>query len=296
MSHHNGQLAELLDELEVFCGDISNAEARVYTRLPRPTGDGALRLTGTISGPYSRYNQTLAAKLPFVDRGPGDTLLAEAIIPDPCFWSPDLPLVYRAEIELQRLGETIARGRRLVGIRPLGVRGSKLIYDNRSFVLRAVHWDDVPPTPLAQWREESTAVAIDDPDDAWLDEASRTGIWVIARIGEGSNLSVELRRLAQWPAVALIAVSSARDSRPACPAGNILLAAIIEEENRPVPWAHVAITDSNLLRAEPSVTPQTRPVMVERRGKFASVADARKACDQLQAELAPRGQFAGYCV
>ena len=38
------------------------------------------------------------------------------------------------------------------------------------------------------------------------------------------------------------------------------------------------------------------PIVAVRRGRFASLAEARAGCDQLQADLAPLGQFAGYVV
>ena len=48
----------------------------------------------------------------FVDRGPGASLLAEAIVPEPCFWTPEMPHLYQAEVQLRRGGRRAGPRRR----------------------------------------------------------------------------------------------------------------------------------------------------------------------------------------
>jgi hypothetical protein len=290
----------LLTALEVFIGETSNAEARIYARLPLADGGERYRLSGSVTGPYCRYNHTLPAKIPLVDRGPGSGLLAQAIVPDPCFWSPELPMVYRAHIELQCSGNTVARAQRLLGIKPLGVRGSQIVCEGRNLVLRAVRWEHVPPTPLSAWRELAAAIDIDEPEDAWLEEASQLGVWVIARIQRpGGEPSAAVRRLARWPAVAVIAVGSAADARLSHPTGNCILAQVAPATgpSQPEPWCQAMIASADqagdLAAAKGS---GSRPVLVERDAQADNLAAARRACDLLQAEFAGRGQFAGYIV
>jgi hypothetical protein len=279
----------LLTSLEVFLGETSNAEARIYARLPQLAGEYSLR--GSVTGPYCQYNRTLPATIPLVDRGPGAGLLAQAIVPDPCFWSPELPMVYRAKVELHHAGQTVARAERLLGVKPLGVRGQQLVHEGKKLVLRAVRHDHVPVTPLADWREQSATVDIDEPDDAWLEEASHVGVWVIARIRhiEG-DLSAAVRRLARWPAVAVIAVPSNSEARLSQFPGNCILAQIAPSDRSAAsePWCQAVIATV--------ATADSRPVLIQRDGRFENLAEARRACDQLQADFASRGQFAGYIV
>src|SRR5687767_12799952 len=97
-----------LAQLDVFYGDLSVNRAYVYARLPRPVEDAGLSLVGQVRGPRCRLAEMLPASVPLVDLGPGPTLLAQAMIPDPCFWSPDLPAIYDVTVNLLRGTEIIA--------------------------------------------------------------------------------------------------------------------------------------------------------------------------------------------
>jgi hypothetical protein len=63
-------------------------------------------LQGTLRGPYCELARTLPAEFRFQDLGPQQIGLARAIVPDPCVWSPELPLLYQVDVEA-RLGERI---------------------------------------------------------------------------------------------------------------------------------------------------------------------------------------------
>jgi hypothetical protein len=113
----------MLSRVELFFGEATDTQCRIYARAPRDTSVDDLRLMGTISGPQSMYAQTLPATFSFSDRGPGPTLLAEVILPDPCFWTPETPQLYQVNIELHRAGDVVVSERRMFGIRRLGVQG-----------------------------------------------------------------------------------------------------------------------------------------------------------------------------
>src|SRR3954471_17984228 len=92
------------ESLELFFGDANPAETRVYARCATGSlkaGQQRPQITGILTGPFCEYAQTLAATIPFVDAGPGKSSLAQAIVPDPCFWTPELPYLYRAHLELR---------------------------------------------------------------------------------------------------------------------------------------------------------------------------------------------------
>src|SRR5262245_28286526 len=100
--------ADLLSELEVFFGDASTAEARVYARMVACHDASDCRLSGAVIGPQCDYARTLSTTVPLVDirqistKHGANVLLAEAIVPDPCFWSAEVPLLYLVEVELWR--------------------------------------------------------------------------------------------------------------------------------------------------------------------------------------------------
>jgi hypothetical protein len=93
-----------LDALELFFGEATDAEARVYARLPWHGPLDGCRLTGSLTGPECRFAKTLPATFDFHDLGPGQGLVAEAIITEPCFWTPDLPFLYRCTVGVPPLG------------------------------------------------------------------------------------------------------------------------------------------------------------------------------------------------
>ena len=79
--------------------------------------------------------------MPFIDHGNqkmSNDIVAEAIAPDPCFWTPELPFLYGEEIVVSRGSEVVAKIERSLGIRRLGVRERSLLFDGKRFVLRAV--------------------------------------------------------------------------------------------------------------------------------------------------------------
>ena len=136
------EMSPPLDHLELFFGAASSAEARFYARYE--LGDSAsdrtsLEITGQLIGPVCDFSQTLPGKHRFIEIGAGldsqRAALVQAIVPDPCFWTPELPFLYRAELQID-CGGDVVEARRTVGIRRLGVRGKSLFFDGKRFVLR----------------------------------------------------------------------------------------------------------------------------------------------------------------
>ena len=155
------------------------------------------QLTGRLIGPECRFAKTLPATIPFIDRGPGKGLLAEAIVPDPCFWTPELPFLYRAIVEVYSSRSVVrpfitaafgseAQARRErddytidrpFGIRRLGTIGRSLYLDGNRWVARGVCVDQAtddgsPRRP----RLLQPALMLPAPDDAFCLEASRLGV------------------------------------------------------------------------------------------------------------------------
>jgi len=302
--------------LELFHGEASPAEARIYARVAAESEVSNLRsqmsLTGQLIGPTCDFARTLPARIPFIQRYKDEQLLAEAIIPDPCFWTPELPFLYRAEVELRRGSEVLAEWSRITGIRRLGVRGKSLFFEGKRFVLRG-QWSEFRISNLrsqieraaALARETWTALVVSLPDDDVCDFASRRGILLIADLGRRqsglSEMIKELRRLARWPAV-VIAVLASDTELPAdiqSIAPNLLLAHYVpaDEQLQMRPWAQLGFTDVQSPADFVNKAAASRaPVVAIRRAPADSLQQSRAACDALQMELAPYGDFAGYVV
>jgi hypothetical protein len=289
--------ADFSDRLELFFGEASDALCRVYARL-RGASQPNLRLAGGLRGPSCPYAHTLEATLPLVDRGPGSSLLAQAIVTEPSFWTPDMPHLYRANVELLDGQRVVARARRPLGLRTLGALGRKLLFDGKRWVLRGVLADEVPHTDLPAWHDAGATIVARNPTDALLDEASRLGVLVVAQLA--SHEAHEIRRLSRWPAVGMVSLPAAATLDLAGLAHNLVLAGSFAagQAVAPAPWAQVALCelDDPAAFAQRIADCPAAVIAVRPAGVLQSVPLGRAHCDRLQADLAGRVELAGYIV
>jgi hypothetical protein len=292
-----------LAQLDVFYGDLTVARAYIYARLPRLADDAGLSLAGQVRGPRCLHAQTLPLSSPLVDLGPGPTLLSQALVPDPCFWSPDLPAIYDVTVNLLRGKEVIATARREIGLRSLGVRGRYFALESKRWVLRGVRAASTTATMPRERHEAAAAYVVGAASEEQLAEASQWGAMAVVEVsGANQELVARLRTLALHPCVAMAIVRGElpADFKHFQVAPNLLLAQSFgqNDEINLQPWAQVmlvaaedpalveriaAVGDLPLIAVRPLINPLP-------------IAEARAACDALQRDLAPIGQFAGYVV
>lgn len=287
--------------LDVFFGELSVHRASIYARLPRPTDDAGLKITGQVRGPRCRLAQTLPVNANLVDLGGGPTLLARAVMPEPNFWSHDLPSIYDVTVNLELNGKILATARRSVGLRALGVRDRRFHFEGKNWVLRGVTAASTSAIHPADWHAASSAYVAGHQVDRFV-EASDLGVLVIAHIDADGDIPLQLRQLALHPAAALavIRVPPGKQFKLTGIAPNILLAQTLPAFGtfEPQGWAQAIwaeTIDANMLTqlqtmfelpiiaVRPLATPQP-------------LTAARSACDELQRDLAAIGQFAGYVV
>jgi hypothetical protein len=294
-----------LHRVEVFYGDCSPSAAHVYARLPGLSHEDGWTLSGTVRGPECALSRTLPATVRMADMGPGEGLLAHAVLPDPCSWSPELPGLYRVAIELHRHGDDVDAAQRVLGIRMLGPRGRSLYLDGLRWVPRGISRGAAEPCELAAWREAAAMmiVAEAEADDALCEAASHQGVLLAVRLSGDSDACLRrLAHLARFAATA-VAIVERRDVDGAAlrrVAPNILVAALVPANVAvEVPaWAHLAVCEV----ADPAAFGQRTadlacPVIAVRSLEAVlPLAEARAACDDLQRDLAPHGDFAGYAV
>jgi hypothetical protein len=304
-----------LDHLEVFYGDCSPASAQVYARVPGLSPDDGWTISGTVRGPECAIARTLPATIRMTDAGPGEGLLARTVVPDPCGWSPELPAIYRVTVELHQHGDDVASAQRSLGLRMLGPRGRSLYLEGRRWVMRGMCRNEVEPADLAAWREAVAVMSVADPDDALCEAASSQGVLLAVRLTRDTDACIsELKRLSCFPAVAVAIIErpnvegeklrvegeklrvEGEKLRRAAP--NILLAAYVSVDAEPIvpPWAQAVVCEV----ADPSgfasrLAQAMCPVIAYRPlGRVLPLSEARGACDHLQRDLAPFGDFAGY--
>ena len=295
------------NQIELFFGDANPTEARIYAQLRGEQPDERFALGGKIHGPFCEYARTLPAEVSLSTQPRGDDgMLASAVLPDPCFWTPHAPYCYRVQVQIRQDTQVVAEQERLLGIRAMGTRGRDLMLAGKRWVLRGAFREAARSGDVAAWHEAGAALWQRLPDDDLCEEASRLGVLIVAGladVAEGS-LAAELQRLARWPAVAFAALPSCCDEERIAGARprNLLLAEVVEPcaHESPVvpkPWA-----DALICRDKPeNVARRTAncglPVLAyDPRAEDKAIQDARSACDALQRDLAPVGEFAGYIV
>jgi len=230
-------------------------------------------------------------------------LLAEASLPDPCFWTPRQPYQYKVEVELRRSGQCLATTERRLAIRPLGVRARKLLLEGKTWVVRGVCYDEVPGVEVAEWRHAGAAMSIDRVIPKLFEDAAHQGGLIAAEIkGSREALREQLHRLKHFQAVGVVVVES-----PETPgdtlhkaARNVLLAQVCSTgaASPPILWADLMVCDiADPIRLPAWLENLPVPVIARRRaGVQVDLAAGRSQCDALQRVLAGRGDFAGYIV
>ncbi len=291
--------------LEVFFGQATESSCRVYARLPEaPPG---VELAGTIRGPQCKFAQTLPASYPLRSLGSKPSPLAEALLLDPCYWTPDGPQIYEVDLELRQGEQVLERTQRLLGIRPFGAAGKSFRQAKERWVLRGVNGCDWESNSLEDWRSCSASLHATEPDDGVCEAASWLGVMIVAHLNLPVGRSVDwlqarLRNLARWPAVAMVTLPATASApvgwQP--PATNLILAQrfLADEPVSPASWAQVAVCQVDT-PANFSVRTQScqLPIIAWRPFDDAvNVAQARAACDDLQRDLAPYADLAGYLV
>ncbi len=294
--------ADWSERVELFFGAASESMCRVYARLDTSdtdgAGDAAWKLTGSLTGPTCEYAATLPATCSLVDAGPGPMPLAKGLVPDPCYWTPSMPHLYQATVEIQRSGQTVGVVERTFGMRPLAASGRGLRFGSKSWVVRGARRETLTVDELSEWHAAEVAVLISAPDDALCEAASRQGVLLLAELTAPDRR--EIRRLVRWPAVGALVLPSETSSVPGGLGHNVILGQrfAFGATVHTAPWADVALCEvDSHAELPPGALDCDRPVLVIRPEEPApSAAGARSACDRLQRDLAPRGQFAGYIV
>jgi|GEM_PF-4595097 len=230
-----------LEQLEVFFGRATPAEARIYARIPAVGLPAGARLTGSVRGPKSAFSHTLSATIPLVDLGPGAARVAEAVVPEPCFWTPGMPYLYEVRVSLEVGGQAWAQSEQMLGIRPMGSSHRRLVLEGKPWILRTVEPSDFTIESLIPWREAKASLVLSHPGDAECRAASEQGVGLVAMVNEG-DIAAELRRLSRWPAVMLAVVPADFDPGQVPPPANLMLG-VRMPLGKPPAWAKVVLAE-----------------------------------------------------
>lgn len=275
-----------LSDTQLFFGELTATLARCYARLP-VNAQG--HIVGTIAGPRCRYARTLQLRVPLQPVGASAPDLLQAVVTDPCDWTPEMPFLYDIELAAGS-GADGQSFRGVVGFRPLAPLGRQLRLAGHNWVLRAARSESVVPASLADWRAHDLAMVIPNPSDELCGKASEIGVLILAVVDASLEPPLaELRRLARYPAVgfALLAgiATVAAEFREAAP--NLVFATRAARHLAPDDVPQVLVADSVPAGTLEVLEATSVPVLVDRPlGAAVTIEAARQACDLLQRDVA----------
>ncbi len=286
------------DDWLIFHGEASPAEARIYVQMRLESPSAFDRLRGEITGPFSRYARTLSATTRFDVSVTCADVLAETVLPDPCFWTPELPYLYRVRLTLERAGDVVWSEERTFGIRRLGVRGRRLYFEAKNWVLRGAFAEESPEFAWDDWRELHLAPVIRDPSEEFCTVADQRGVVICAMTTpDVARLNQRLTCWQRHPSVGLIFVHPelefAADFR-ALSRNSIFAAELVGDPQRLPDWADIALW--NFAIGGPLGAQFAPTLAIRRLVRAAAPSDLREACDFLQRDLASNQELAGYLV
>ncbi len=194
--------------IQPVLGRADDMRAEVWLRCDLRTpandsGSAVLAVSGTLTGPECSTAATLPTTIALVDQGhvEGQPPLARGVCTEPGFWTPELPNLYRADVVVRSGDGIVSTGRRMVGLRRLGVRGRSLWLDGRRFVPRGIA-HEVGEGPLEALRSLAAVAVVNDSDDTPFDEdlseADRIGVGVIIRLEAQPAAPAAIGRFVDW--------------------------------------------------------------------------------------------------
>jgi hypothetical protein len=267
------------------------------------TGESPIVIRGALDGPYCSAARTLPAQ--FTLRAGVDSTshaFAMAIVPDPCFWTPALPFLYRLDLDVVIDGRATAVDA-MVGFRRWECDRESFRLERKRVVLRGGLTTNADNGVLLSARAGEAALIVPDPSGTLCREASHHGVAIIADLrGLKTAAPARLQALAWHPSVLLALIDdvdwSNADLLPIVPVG-----CVVDRLSDAATWTERSWVRVIGVELDGSHRPPIwlascgRPVIAIRRGvTYADFHDARAACDRLQADLAPQFDLAGYFV
>ncbi|BBO32156.1 hypothetical protein [Lacipirellula parvula] len=260
-------------------------------------GDGVVDLAGEweLYGPRCEHGRTLAST--FRGKLTADKRI-EFLVTEPCYWSAAMPFLY----ELRRVGAGATNDGvvHTLGLQRLSAHAVNLRLGGERIVLRGAVATALNEQTVREAHEaESAIIATAAKEILDLSAASRWGATVLVDASSFAGDIQQLRQRLSWePAVAALLHAAGVHDRTD---ENAFLTGVVlpsQQWQDAVNSAGAQLIVADLAAGErppAALVALGKPVIAVRRSpEFASFAEARAACDRLQAELAPEFNLAGY--
>ena len=298
----------LSQTVEIYQSDFNSLTTSLFTALSGFAWEDGFRLKGCIEGPFCERSDTLPATIDLIDQGPGDGLLAAARMPDPCAWSADLPVTYKLTTTLTCNDELFQQTSTPFSFRATEIRcphfyRADLNGNYQRFVIRGADQllEDVLDSHTGEYRNEGLFCVATNPTAADCLHALQQGVWILAVIDHSASSTVPqtVNQLNRWACVAGCVIhSDASLPTSMSPGMRIPVGCWLSDVAATIPdWAEFLMADAasgDGFNQQFKFT--DKPVIAAVEAPFEYTREARNACAQLQKQLAPQGDYAGYTV
>ena len=284
------------ESLKLIVGERTEQHTRIF--LTARADSGIAEITGTVCGPYCEFAKTLTADF---DLKPSNGGAVEALVIEPCYWTPQLPFLYDLRLKL-RMQDGSQREELLpIGIRRWYCEGRNFRLESKRVVLRGLRHISPTKNDLQLARECETALMVDKPTAEVCRMASRLGVPLVADLRGSTMPWDEVFRQWDWyPSIMLVLVSVeqlASDFDANWP--RQCFVAVCVSANDQLPNVKCDALTVELASAEKPpawLAKCNKPVIAIRQEASSEISTARAGCDKLQAELAPEFDLAAYFV
>jgi len=300
-------LTELSLDWDLFHTQADAHLGQVYVRLHADVDlqaywEAGWRLSGQLYGPHCSRAHTLPAKYTLVDQGSGSTMLARANLPDPCFWSAEIPALYQVTLKLAGPGQPQEQ-QASFGMRSIPIKGRQFFWNTEPWILKATSVGNLSDWTPDQCRQQSLALIVDKVEESLLEQASQLGTWIVASLqGNEADICQQLVELARWPAVCMAVIDGTISDieRLRSTAPNLILGQWVRQQaDLPVAeWSQFVFSDFTTPKDfSPSLEGCSLPVVAVRSvNTMRSVEEAVQACQELENDLAKAEELAGYVI
>lgn len=286
----------MIDGVSVRLSEATESSVRVTLVA---SDDVDLSGAWELYGPLCEYARTLASAFRGRVTEAGDV---EFLVTEPCYWSPAMPFLY----ELRRTDSLADGETHSFGLRQLIVHGRNLRLGRERIVLRGAIGSSFDVDEIQQAHSAECALALGAWAQTALETASRYGTTLLLEADEFINLPSLIEEASWNPAVAGVVLDgqllTQANARTAAASG-IILAQKFNSQN----WGDVDSLSAKAFLIVATLLPDDRPphwmaacrrpvIAIRRYETYANFQHARIACDNLQAQLAPEFDLAGYFV
>ena len=301
-------LIELPLQWDLFHTQADQHLAQIYVRLRagielQDYWNAGWKIEGQLYGPHCSRSHTLPARYTLTDQGAGTTLLARAMLPDPCFWSAEIPALYEVTLQLSHNGQIQQQYQTLYGLPSLLIKNQQFQLNTEPWILRAAHVNKLARWSADACREQSLALVVDRLDESLLQEASQLGIWIIAILtGSEAKICDQLSKLVASPAVCMGVIQGTvkdpeqlQNSAP-----NMLLGQWVRQASDlpPAQWCQFVFCDFRTAADfSQSIKGCSLPIVAVRSvDETCSLEEALEACQLLESDAITAEPIAGYAI